>query len=247
MSEAVGLRQRLFGWFGDAAKASADVLPVRIGGTDFSRTPANPARVSDIDLPLVWVTVALLAWGLVMVYSASIAMPDNPRFARYAHSHFLTRHAVSLVIGFVVALLAFQVPLSTWERVAPWLFIASLVLLIAVLFFAFPRQIVGIFSADANVIAIGAEWLRILSYSLFVYGWWMVSVQAFNGAGDTKTPTWINVVFFWLIQIPLAWLLALHLQLGQSGVFWAVFVSETSVGLFTLWLFSRGRWMPVQG
>ena len=133
MSEAVGLRQRLSGWFGDAAKASADVLPVRIGGVDFSRTPANPAKVSDVDLPLVWVTVALLAWGLVMVYSASIAMPDNPRFARYAHSHFLTRHAVSLVIGFVVALLAFQVPLSTWERVAPWLFIASLVLLIAVL------------------------------------------------------------------------------------------------------------------
>ena len=119
-------------------------------------------------------------------------------------------------------------------------------LLIAVLFFAFPRQIVGIFSADANVIAIGAEWLRILSYSLFVYGWWMVSVQAFNGAGDTKTPTWINVVFFWLIQIPLAWVLALHLGLQETGVFWAVFVSETSVGLFTLWLFSRGRWKTAQ-
>ena len=118
--------------------------------------------------------------------------------------------------------------------------------LIAVLFFAFPRQIVGIFSADANVIAIGAEWLRILSYSLFVYGWWMVSVQAFNGAGDTKTPTWINVVFFWLIQIPLAWVLALHLGLQETGVFWAVFVSETSVGLFTLWLFSRGRWKTAQ-
>ena len=56
---------------------------------------------------------------------------------------------------------------------------------------------------EPAVIAIGAEWLRILSYSLFVYGWWMVSVQAFNGAGDTVTPTWINVVFFWLIQIPL--------------------------------------------
>ncbi|MEF9979093.1 MAG: MATE family efflux transporter, partial [Thermomonas sp.] len=78
-------------------------------------------------------------------------------------------------------------------------------LLIAVLFFAFPQAIVRFFSEDPKVIAVGAEWLRILSYSLFVYGWWMVSVQAFNGAGDTKTPTWINVVFFWLIQIPLAW------------------------------------------
>jgi hypothetical protein len=56
----------------------------------------------------------------------------------------------------------------------------------------------------------------ILSYSYFVYGWWMVSVQAFNGAGDTMTPTWINLVFFWLIQIPLAWALALPTGLGST-------------------------------
>jgi Na+-driven multidrug efflux pump len=79
-----------------------------------------------------------------------------------------------------------------------------------------------------------------------VYGWWMVSVQAFNGAGDTATPTWINVVFFWLIQIPLCWLLAVQQGWQHSGVFWGVFVSETSVGLFTLWLFTRGRWKTVQ-
>ena len=119
-------------------------------------------------------------------------------------------------------------------------------LLIAALFFLFPRELIGVFSADATVVAVGAEWLRILSYSLFVYGWWMVSVQAFNGAGDTTTPTWINVVFFWMIQIPLAWLLALHLGYGSTGVFWAVFVSETAVGLFTLWLFSRGGWKDVK-
>ena len=117
---------------------------------------------------------------------------------------------------------------------------------IALLFFLLPRELVGVFSDDPRVVAVGAEWLRILSYSLFVYGWWMVSVQAFNGAGDTVTPTWINVVFFWLIQIPLAWWLALHLQLGHTGVFWAVFVSETAVGLFTLWLFSRGGWKSKQ-
>jgi putative MATE family efflux protein len=132
---------------------------------------------------------------------------------------------------------------SVWQ--IGWYNMAYL-LLIAVLFFAFPQAIVGVFTEDANVIAIGAEWLRILSYSLFVYGWWMVSVQAFNGAGDTTTPTWINVVFFWLVQIPLAWVLALHLDLRETGVFWAVFVSETSVGLFTLWLFSRGRWKTTQ-
>ena len=56
------------------------------------------------------------------------------------------------------------------------------------------------------------------------------------------TPTWINLVFFWLIQIPLAWVLALPMGWAHSGVFWSVFVSETAVGLFTLRLFSRGRW-----
>lgn len=113
---------------------------------------------------------------------------------------------------------------------------------VSVLFFALPRELIGLFTDEPAVVAIGAEWLRILSYSYFVYGWWMVSVQAFNGAGDTVTPTKINLVFFWLIQIPLAWLLALQLGLRATGVFWAVFVSETSVGLFTLWLFTRGGW-----
>ena len=117
---------------------------------------------------------------------------------------------------------------------------------VSVVFFLFPRELMMLFTADRAVVDVGAEWLRILSYSYFVYGWWMVAVQAFNGAGDTVTPTKINLVFFWLIQIPLAWALALHLDLQATGVFWAVFVSETSVGLFTLWLFSRGGWKTVR-
>jgi putative MATE family efflux protein len=117
---------------------------------------------------------------------------------------------------------------------------------ISVLFFFFHEQLMGIFTDDPAVMAIGGEWLRILSYSFFVYGWWMVAVQAFNGAGDTVTPTKINLVFFWLIQIPLSYALAISLGWQQTGVFWAVFVSETSVGLFTLWLFSRGKWKTAQ-
>ncbi len=101
-----------------------------------SRLPvsgAAPQRVAVFDQPLLWVTVALLAWGLVMVYSASIAMPENPKFARYTHTHFLTRHTVSVVVGFIAALLLFQVPIAKWEKIAPWLFVASLGLLILVL------------------------------------------------------------------------------------------------------------------
>jgi putative MATE family efflux protein len=118
-------------------------------------------------------------------------------------------------------------------------------LAVSVLFFLLHDRIIALFTDDAAVIAVGGEWLSILSYSYFVYGWWMVSVQAFNGAGDTATPTWINLVFFWLVQIPLAWALALPMGWAHTGVFWGVFVSETAVGVFTLWLFSRGGWKSV--
>ena len=113
---------------------------------------------------------------------------------------------------------------------------------VAVIYFFYNNELMAFFTEDQRVIDIGSEWLRILSYSYFVYGWWMVSTQAFNGAGDTKTPTKINLVFFWFIQIPLCYLLAISFDWGHSGVFWGVFVSETSVGLFTLWLFTRGTW-----
>jgi putative MATE family efflux protein len=117
---------------------------------------------------------------------------------------------------------------------------------VAVVYFFFNEALVGIFSSDPEVISIGGEWLKIVSYSYFVYGWWMVATQAFNGAGDTTTPTKINFFFFWLLQIPLCWWLAIYLGWQQSGVFWGVFFSETSVGLFTLWLFSKGGWKKVQ-
>ena len=81
----------------------------------------------------MWVCVGLLAWGLVMVYSASIALPDNPRFARYTPTYFLMRHAMWMAIAFACALLAFQVPMALWERAAPWLFVGALLLLVAVL------------------------------------------------------------------------------------------------------------------
>ena len=116
---------------------------------------------------------------------------------------------------------------------------------VSVIYFFFNRNLMSIFTADEAVISVGSTWLRIMSYSYFVYGWWMVSVQAFNGSGDTKTPTIINLIFFWLIEIPLAYLLAVVLDKGYSGVFWGCFYAETSVGLVTLWLFSRGSWKTV--
>ena len=133
MTAATSAWQRVTAWLGGLSGKAADVLPVRVGGTDYSPTRSTPAAVLGFDQTLLWVVVALLAWGLVMVYSASIAMPDNPRFGKIASTHFLMRHVFALIVGFVVALLAFQVSMATWERVAPWLFVVSIVLLVAVL------------------------------------------------------------------------------------------------------------------
>lgn len=118
--------------------------------------------------------------------------------------------------------------------------------IVSVFYFFFNHELMRIFTTDEKVVAIGGEWLRILSYSFIVYGWWMVSVQAFNGAGDTRTPTYINIVFFWMIQIPLSYWLAIEQGWAHSGIFWGVFISETSVGLFTLWLFTKGKWKNIK-
>lgn len=118
-----------------AALRAASALPLRPGAAPYPGAPgwglAAPAPAHD--LALLRVLLLLLAWGLVMVYSASIAMPDNPRFAHYAPTHFLSRHALSLLAGFAAALLTLQVPMALWQRAAPWLFIAALLLLGAVL------------------------------------------------------------------------------------------------------------------
>jgi cell division protein FtsW len=108
-----------------------DLVPVR----DSVRVgTGQPVRLLGFDQPLVWVVAALVSLGLVMVYSASVALPDNPRFARYAPTHFMARHALFIVVSLIAALLAVQVPMRVWEKLAPWVFVASLALLIAVLF-----------------------------------------------------------------------------------------------------------------
>ncbi|MDT8989799.1 putative lipid II flippase FtsW [Curvibacter sp. APW13] len=127
MSAAI---QAIRGWFGKAEEAASTAIPVRTGPYGMG---GSGSVVKGFDQPLFWVVTALLLWGLVMVYSASIAMPDNPRFANYAHTHFLARHLFSIVMAFAAALIAFQIPISTWEKVAPWVFILSLVLLMMVL------------------------------------------------------------------------------------------------------------------
>ena len=130
MSEATmtSWRQRWADKLG--ALTGSNALPVRTG---LGTSSKGMASVMGVDKALLWAIATLLIWGLIMVYSASVALPDNPRFAKYSHTHFLMRHIFSLVIALSVALLVFQIPVQTWEKLAPWLFVASLLLLIAVL------------------------------------------------------------------------------------------------------------------
>lgn len=131
---------RLWQWLGGGARAAGGAardwvgeLPVRLTGRDYTRRQAPAVRDLGFDQPLLWVVIALLSWGLVMVYSASVALPDNPRFANYSQTHFLLRHAMAMAIGAVAALIAFQVSMQRWEKMAPLLFVAAVLLLVLVL------------------------------------------------------------------------------------------------------------------
>ena len=125
-----------FGRVGDAGRmqgAAEGRLPVNLGSYDYGKNSAAQGKIQNIDQAMVWVVWTLLMWGMIMVYSATIAMPDNPKFARYSQTHFLMRHIISMLIGFGVALLVFQIPLEIWEKNARPLFIFALVLLALVL------------------------------------------------------------------------------------------------------------------
>ncbi|MDO9192402.1 MAG: putative peptidoglycan glycosyltransferase FtsW, partial [Undibacterium sp.] len=87
----------------------------------------------EYDQPLVWVTVLLMLFGMVMVYSASISLPDSPKYANYKNAHFLIRQAIFVTISILAGLLVFRIRISTWQKAAPYLFVATLILLAAVL------------------------------------------------------------------------------------------------------------------
>ena len=114
-----------------AAKGEAVPLPpvrdwINVGS-------GQPTRLLGFDQALVCVVIAVLAFGVVMVYSASVALPDSPKFARYVPTYFMTRQIFFVFGGLLAALLAVQVPLAFWEKVSPWIFVGALLLLIVVL------------------------------------------------------------------------------------------------------------------
>ncbi len=117
---------------------------------------------------------------------------------------------------------------------------------IGLVFIVFARQIIGLFTTDPAVAPLAVNALRLFSYGNISYSYGMVITAAFNGAGDTATPTALNLVCFWLCQIPLAWALALHAGLGPTGVYVAVLVSDSLLAALGILLFRRGKWKQVK-
>jgi len=113
---------------------------------------------------------------------------------------------------------------------------------IAIVFISIPESLVGIFTTDAETLLVGSNALRIISYGYGFYAFGMVIVQAFNGAGDTMTPTYINLFVYWLFQIPFALLLSQIYNFNEDGVFWAITTAEALLTIVGIIIFKRGKW-----
>lgn len=113
---------------------------------------------------------------------------------------------------------------------------------VGLLFVGFANGIVGIFTEEQSVLEYGTACLQIVAYGFVFYGFGMVLETAFNGAGDTWTPTYLNLFVFWLFEIPLAYVLAYHFGYGASGVFWAITIAFSVLAIVSALLFRRGKW-----
>ncbi len=113
---------------------------------------------------------------------------------------------------------------------------------VGLIFVAFAPWIIGLFTADPAVARVSVSCLRIFSCGNIAYAYGMVLLQAFNGAGDTLTPTYVNLFGFWIVEIPLAWWLAMHTALHVNGVFLSVVVAQSVIVLISIVLFRQGRW-----
>jgi putative MATE family efflux protein len=118
----------------------------------------------------------------------------------------------------------------------------TFLLMMAFIFISMPGKLVGIFSNDPEVIRVGVQCLRIMSYGYVFYALGMVMSQSFNGAGDTNTPTLLNFICFWLIEVPLAYFLALSVGMNEIGVFVSITIAESILGVLAMMIFRRGKW-----
>jgi putative MATE family efflux protein len=113
---------------------------------------------------------------------------------------------------------------------------------VGIIFVAFADQIAGLFTQDPDVLPYAVAGLRTVALGFPFYAYGMVVNQSFNGAGDTWTPTYLNLFVFWLFEIPLAWFLSTRARMGPAGVFWAITLAFSVLAIASSLLFKRGRW-----
>ena len=176
---------------------------------------SGPEALAGYTIAIRIIMFSLLpAWGLSNAASTLVGQNLGAKQAKRAEkSVWVTAYANMIFMGAI-----------------------SLVLII------FPGTWIGIFIDDIQVIEFGIQSLRIISYGFIIYGLGIVLIQGFNGSGDTITPTWVNFLAFWLIEIPLAYLLAITWNMGIDGACIAIVSAESFLTLLSLFLFKRGKW-----
>jgi len=118
--------------------------------------------------------------------------------------------------------------------------------LISITFYFVSEPVMGFFSSNAEVIRFGTQCLRIVAFGYVFYGYGMVIIQALNGAGDSKTPTILNLFGYWLFQIPLAYVMSMKMSFGASGAFWAIAIAESAMAVAAIIIFRQGKWKTVK-
>lgn len=207
----------------------------------------------------MWNIARLSGWGTVQVALASMSWIGLVRLVAGFGSVALAGYTITIRIVIFALMPAFGVGAAAATMVGQslgaklpdraeqsvWTAIklnVALLGLIGLLFIAFAVPIVGWFTPEADVARVAVFGLRVIALGFPVYAFGMVFEQSFNGAGDTRTPTWINLLCFWIVQIPLAWVLSTRMGYNENGVFIAVPVAYTVLAVVSAVLFRRGSW-----
>lgn len=212
-----------------------------------------------LDLVVCWRLFRLSVWGVVQFLLATSSWVFLMRIVAQFGSEVLAGYTIAIRLVMFTFLPAWGFSNSAATLVgqnlgagdpdraeaAVWLTGKTNTLfmtMIGVLFFAIPEWFIGFFSEDPIIVASAVTCLKVLSVGYPLYAMGMVLVQSFNGAGDTMSPTIINLWCYWAAEIPLAWTLAMPLGLGPKGVFMAIVVAESLVTVVGYLVFVRGRW-----
>lgn len=221
---------------------------VRIAARHFQLDPSLIARVVRLSLAATFqVFIGMASWiGLTRVLAsfgsdALAGYTIGMRVVMFAllPAFGLSNAAATMVGQSLGARKPDRAEAAVWKAARYNLVFLGIV---GLLFVILARPIVGVFTAEAGVLRYGVAALRTIAYGFLFYAYGMVLSQSFNGAGDTATPTWINLFVFWLFEIPLAWVLAKLLGYGPMGVFWAMTIAFSTLAVVSAVLFRRGTW-----